>query len=87
MTTDLGYNGIIRMGYDISLSPRVKELLEEGTLDAILDQVSKDVTEELVNSLPGESALRESLYNELHVLSRVRIRLSSVVNDLLMAEE
>lgn len=75
------------MGYNISLGPRVKELLDEGTLDEILDQVGKDITGELVNSLPGESALRESLYQELHVLSRIRIRLSSVVSDLLMAEE
>lgn len=76
----------MRLGYDITLNERVKELLDEGTLDKIMSQVTADLEEEWKNTSPQDSATRESIYHELHALSRVNIRLKSLVNDLLMAE-
>lgn len=76
----------MRLGYDVQLSLRVKELLDEGTLRQIMDQVQADLTAELVKSAPEATELREQLYHEIHALNRVNIRLNTVVNDLLMAE-
>lgn len=76
----------MRLGYDISLSERAKELLTEGTLDKIMSQVTADLEEEWKGTAPQDSATRESIYHELHALSRVNIRIKSLVNDLLMAE-
>lgn len=76
----------MRLGYDISLSERLKELLDEGTLNQIMDLVVEDMKGELIHTAPSESDLREQLYNEIHAMSRVRTRLQSLVNDLLFAE-
>lgn len=76
----------MRLGYDVQLSQRVKELLDEGTLEQIMDQVLDDLKEELITSPSSATDTREALYHEIHALTRVRLRLSAVVNDLLMAE-
>lgn len=76
----------MRLGYDVQLSMRVKELLDEGTLRQIMDQVLDDLKAELVESAPEATALREQLYHEIHALNRVNLRLQTVVNDLVMAE-
>lgn len=76
----------MRLGYDISLSERVKELLDEGTLDQIMSQVITDLEGEWKTTLPQDSATRELIYHEIHALTRVNIRLKSLVNNLLMAE-
>lgn len=76
----------MRLGYDSSLSMRVKELLDEGTLEQIMDQVLEDLKEELIASPSDASASREALYHEIHALTRVRLRMATVVSDLIMAE-
>lgn len=76
----------MRLGYDVHLSQRVKELLDEGTLEQIMDQVLEDLKEELITSPSGATDAREALYHEIHALTRVRLRLSTVVNDLMIAE-
>lgn len=76
----------MRLGYDISLSERIKEFLDEGTLNQIMDQVVEDMKDELVASHPSDLAIREQLYHEIHAMQRVRLRLNTVVNDLLFAE-
>lgn len=76
----------MRLGYDSSLSMRVKELLDEGTLEQIMDQVLEDLKEELIASPSDAIASREALYHEIHALTRVRLRMATVVSDLIMAE-
>lgn len=76
----------MRLGYDSSLSMRVKELLDEGTLDEIMDQVLEDLKEELITSPSDATTTREALYHEIHALTRVRLRMQTVVNDLMLAE-
>lgn len=76
----------MRLGYNISLSERIKELLDEGTLNQIMDQVVEDVKEELIQTAPHDTTTREQLYNEVHALQRVRIRLAAIVQDILFAE-
>ena len=76
----------MRLGYDISLSERVKELLDEGTLDQICSQVISDLEGEWKATLPQDTATRESIYHEIHAMGRVQIRMKSVVNDILFAE-
>ena len=77
----------MRAGYDMSLSIRVKELLDEGTPTQIMAQVKSDLEEEWVTTLPEESSKRELLYHELHCLSKLDTRIKSIVQDLLMQEE
>lgn len=76
----------MRLGYSYSLSIRVKELLDEGTLSEILDQVTEDIREELFQTAPHDSATREILYHETMAMQKVRLRLQAVINDLYMAE-
>lgn len=76
----------MRLGYDLALSERLKEFLDEGTLNRIMDQVMEDMKGELIATHPSDSATREILYHEIHALGRVRLRLSTIVSDLLMAE-
>lgn len=76
----------MRLGYDYSLSIRIKELLDEGTLSEILDQVTGEIKEELFQTAPPDSATRELLYHEIHAMQRLRLRLNSVINDLYVAE-
>lgn len=76
----------MRLGYSISLSERLKEFLDEGTLNQIMDQVMEDMKEELISTPPSDSLIREQLYNEIHALQRVRLRMNTVVSDLLFAE-
>lgn len=76
----------MRTGYSYSLSIRVKELLDEGTLDEILNTVTEDIKEELFRTAPSDSATREILYHEAHAMQRIQLRLKSVIADLYMAE-
>ena len=76
----------MRLGYDISLSERVKELLDEGTLDKICSQVIADLEGEWKSTLPQDTATRESIYHEIHAMNRLQIKMKSVVNELLFAE-
>lgn len=76
----------MRTGYSYSLSIRVKELLDEGTLDEILNTVTEDIKEELFQTAPSDSATREILYHETHAMQRIQLRLKSVINELYMAE-
>lgn len=76
----------MRLGYDISLSERVKELLDEGTLDKICSQVIVDLEGEWKATLPQDTATRESLYHQIHAMNLLQTRMKAVVNDLLFAE-
>lgn len=77
----------MRLGYDMSLSIRVKELLDEGTLNQIIAQVQEDLDGEWKNTLPSDSATRELIYHDIHALNRVNLRLQAIINDLVMQEE
>ena len=72
----------MKIGYDIYLSQRVSELLEEGTLSEIFDLVDKDLRDEWVHSHPSDTANRESIYQTLHALSLLRIKLETVVTQV-----
>lgn len=76
----------MKVGYDVTLSYRVKELLDEGTLTQIIAQVQSDLEGEWLHTPPEASDTRERIYHELHALNRVNIKLATVVSDLLMAE-
>ncbi len=76
----------MRLGYDISLCERVKVLLDEGTLDQIMDQVIDDLEGEWKSTLPQDSTTRESIYHEIHAMGRLRIKMKTLVNELLFAE-
>jgi len=76
----------MKVGYDIMLSQRVKELLDEGTLAQLIAQVQSDLEGEWIRTPPEASSTRELIYQELHALNRVNIKISTLVNDLLMAE-
>jgi hypothetical protein len=76
----------MRLGYDISLSERVKELLDEGTLDKICSQVIVDLEGEWKATLPQDSVTRESLYHQIHAMTLLQTRMKALVNDLLFAE-
>ncbi len=60
----------MRLGYDITLNIRVKELLDDGTLGQIIAQVQDDLDGEWKATSPSDSATRELIYHEIHALNR-----------------
>lgn len=78
---------MMKAGYSIYLTDRVKELLDEGTLDEVLNLVRADLEREWVSTAPSDVSTRESTYHELHALSRVEIRLKSIISDLIFSRE
>lgn len=76
----------MKLGYDVTLSERVKELLDEGTLSQIIALVQSDLEGEWKSTPPEASSTRELIYHELHALNRINIRLNTILGDLLMAE-
>lgn len=77
----------MRLGYDIYLCERVKELLDEGTLDQIIAQVQKDLDGEWKTTAPQDSTSRELIYHEIHALSRIQIRMNTLITELRMVQE
>lgn len=77
----------MKLGYSIYLSERVKELLDEGTLDEILQLVRKDIEGEWAQTHPQDVQVREAVYHEMHALTRLETRLKSVIGDLVMKRE
>lgn len=68
------------MGLPIYLSERTQELLNEGTLSEIMNLIESDL-KELWGQTP-EPALREALYHELQALTRVRLKITTLVDNL-----
>lgn len=76
-----------KVGYGIWLSERVRELLDEGTLSQLFQCVEDDLKGEWISSPPEDTELRERIYNQIHALSRVRLRMEILVNDLKFRNE
>lgn len=71
-----------KLGYSVYLSERVEELLREGTLDEIIKLVDADLRDEWVRTPPQDSNARELIYQEIHALSRIQLKLAGVVDSL-----
>lgn len=71
-----------KLGYDLYLSDRVQELLQEGTLNEIIKLVEQDLQEEIFQTAPSEGLVREQIYHEMHALSRINLKLQTVVDSL-----
>ena len=71
-----------RWGYNVYLSDRVRELLEEGTLEEIIKLVEGDLKDELFRTPPADSETRELIYHEFHALNRIQLKLAAVVQSL-----
>lgn len=66
-------------GYDVYLSERVRELLEEGTLEQVLKLVEADLKDELFKTPTDASNTRELIYHEVHALNRVQLKLHAIL--------
>lgn len=69
-----------RMGLPIYLSERAQELLNDGTLTEIFMLIEGDMKEEWGRT--PEATQREALYHELQALTRVRLKLTTLVDNL-----
>ena len=74
----------MRVGYDLTLNERAKELLTDGTLTQIIAQIEMDLEGEWKHSLDTEA--REKVWHELHALHRVNLKLQAIVGELLLQE-
>ena len=72
----------MKAGYDISLSERLEELLGDETFGEVLQQVEKELREEIF-SYP-DSSQRDQIYHEMHALTRLKLRLQTLVDELKM---
>lgn len=69
-----------RMGLPIYLSERAQELIQEGTLTEIFNMIESDMKDEWGRA--PEATQREALYHELQALTRVRLKLTMLVDNL-----
>lgn len=69
-----------KLGLPIYLSERVNELLNEGTLTELFNLIDGDIKDEWLR-LPSTDA-REALYHEAQALTRVRLKIETLVNNL-----
>lgn len=72
----------MKLGYDLSLSERLEELLGDETFGEVLRMVENDLKEEIFRT-PDEHQ-RNQIYHEMHALSRVNLKLQSVIDSLKM---
>lgn len=71
-----------KIGYDLYLSDRVQELLQEGTLREIIKLVEDELREEIFQTAPGDTSQREQIYHEMHALNRIQLKLTGIVDEL-----
>lgn len=69
-----------RMGLPIYLSERTQELLNEGTLSEIINLIESDLKDAWGQT--PDTAQREALYHELQALTRVRLKITTLVDNL-----
>lgn len=72
----------MKFGYDIALSERLEELLEDETFGELLRMVESELKEEIFQS--PDSTERDQVYHEMHALNRIKVRLSAIVDSLKM---
>lgn len=72
----------MKMGYDVFLSERVRELIDEGTLSQVVQLIETDLRDSWARTTPQDTESRESLYHQLHALGLFKIRLETLINDL-----
>lgn len=72
----------MKMGYNVWLSERVKELLDEGTMSQLFSIIEEDLTKEWMQSPSDQPDERERLYNQIHALNLMRIRMETLINNL-----
>lgn len=71
-----------KWGYDVYLSDRVRELLDQGSLTEIFRLVEADLKDEWVQTPRMDSDTREQIYHELHALNRLEIKMKAIVDSL-----
>ncbi len=76
-----------KIGYDLYLSDRVQELLEEGTLREIIKLVEDELRDEIFTTTPDDSSQREQIYHEMHALNRIQLKLIGIVDELKFAKQ
>lgn len=69
-----------RMGVPIYLSERAQELFQEGTLTEIMALIESDMKDEWGHT--PDALRRDALYHELQALTRVRLKITTLVDNL-----
>lgn len=77
----------MKVGHGIWLSDRVKELLDEGTLKQLFKIVEDDMKGEWLSTPPDAVAAREQIYNQLHALNRVNLKMEVLLNELMFRKD
>lgn len=69
-----------KWGYDVALSERANELLGLDTFGQIMQLVKDEIKEEIFQHPTSER--RDELYYEMHALSRIQIKIQSIVDSV-----
>ena len=69
-----------RMGVPIYLSEKALELFQEGTLTEIMNLIESDMKDQWAQT--PDATQRDALYHELQALTRVRLKIQSLVDNL-----
>lgn len=77
----------VKIGYSMYLTERVEELLREGTLNEILEFIKQDLQREWLQTAPSDSETRELIYQEIHALNRIDLKVQSIVDHLRFAKK
>lgn len=72
----------MKIGYDVYLSDRVNELLEEGTIKEVFTLLEDDLKGSWLSTAPEDTATREGIYRQLHSLNLLRIKMETLVTNI-----
>lgn len=72
----------MKFGYDVFLSERVRELLDEGTISEIIKLVDQDLRDSWAATPPEATVLREQIYQQIHSLSLLHTKMETLVQNL-----
>lgn len=72
----------MKIGYDVYLSDRVNELLEEGTIKEVFKLLEDDLKGSWLSTAPDDTETRENIYRQLHSLNLLQIKMDTLVTNI-----
>lgn len=66
---------------------KVADLMEGGDLSFILNHIKEQTALRIIRTLPGDSVMREELYQLTKAIDALDITLQAFVNDIIRSKE
>ncbi|AUX83689.1 hypothetical protein FDJ32_gp60 [Pseudomonas phage NV1] len=73
-----------KLGYSMVLTEAVEQQVRSEILPELFRLVKSEIEGEWQATLPSDTEKRESVYHELHALSRVQLRVQAILDSITM---